>query len=483
MRGVARERRSSRGPPLKRHHPRELALPATAAMPGEAFVDTQPDFGDTVPDIARAQVDGITPFPRAPRPDGRLRVALVTETYPPEVNGVAMTTARVVGELSRAGHRLQLVRPRQPGAPSAGDDCPAPGAAGSDGGVSEHLLPGWPVPRYPGLRMGLPATRTLVRIWRQQRPDVVHLVTEGPLGWSALRAARRLGLPVVSDFRTNFHAYSHHYGAAWLHDPIAAYLRRFHNRTAFTMVPTERLRASLAAQGYERLRVVSRGVDAQRFDPAQRDHGLRARWGASPDAPVAICVGRLAREKNLDAVVDAFRALHARRPDARLVLVGDGPDRARLMERCPEAVFAGQQHGAALAAHYASADLFLFASTTETFGNVVPEAMASGLAVLAYDHAAAAELIRDGHNGLIAPLGDRAAFLRLATRLGDDTGLAQRLGREARRTAAVLDWRLIGDAIGQAYWLAIDRQAHGPGPLASAGWPADPPLAAGSGRR
>lgn len=478
---------------MKRHHAHALAAPVADDRAAEAFADTLQDFGDTVPDIGRAAAAGVAPPERAPHAGSPLRVALVTETYPPEVNGVATTTACVVDELTRMGHLLQLVRPRQPGTVPAGDGRSAPHEAAPRRGVSERLLPSLPVPRYPGLRMGLPATRALVRQWRRQRPDVVHLVTEGPLGWSALRAARRLDLPVVSDFRTNFHAYSRHYGAAWLHDPIAAYLRRFHNRTACTMVPTERLRAALAAQGYERLRVVARGVDARRFDPARRDDGLRAHWGARPDAPVALCVGRLAPEKNLDTVVDAFRALRARRPDARLVLVGDGPDAARLRQHCPEAVFAGPQHGPALAAHYASADLFLFASTTETYGNVVPEAMASGLAVLAYDHAAAGELIRDGHDGLIAPLDDRAAFLRLATRLVDEPGLASRLGRQARHTATGLDWRRIGEAIGRAYWLAIERRVDGvegedgtarASGLRSARWPLpQPPMAAGSGHR
>jgi glycosyltransferase involved in cell wall biosynthesis len=415
-----------------------------AAMPADA--DAM--FADTVP-CARE-------LPPPATPGRALHVAIVTETFPPEVNGVAATVARVVEGLLAQGHMLQLVRLRQPGASSPRDEaaCGTPPGAGT---LTERLLPGLAVPRYPDLRMGLPATGTLTRLWQRQLPDVVHLVTEGPLGWSALRAARRLALPVVSDFRTNFHAYSRHYGAAWLHDPIASYLRRFHNRTACTMVPTAQLRDTLAAQGFERLRVVARGVDARHFHPVRRDEALRAGWGASPEAPVAMCVGRLAPEKDLDTVIDAFRALRATRPDARLVLVGDGPDRARLEARCPEAVFAGVQRGEALAAHYASADLFLFASTTETYGNVVPEAMASALAVLAYDHAAAGELVRHGHNGLIAPPCDREAFLRLAVRLGSEPGLARRLGIQARRTAQALDWQRIVDAIELEYRAAIDR--------------------------
>src|SRR5262245_19819662 len=279
-----------------------------------------------------------------------LRVAIVTETYPPEINGVATTIARVVDGLRCRGHVLQLVRPRQHKTDVAEDE-PR---------FLEVLIRGLPIPRYPELKMGLPSRRVLEQLWTRLPPDLVHVVTEGPLGWSALRAASKLRLPVVSDFRTNFHAYSRHYGIAWLHSPIMGYLRRFHNLTACTMVPTDGLRNQLAAAGFKDLRVVARGVDTHLFNPARRSSSLRTSWGADRKTRVALCVGRLAPEKNLDTVVAAFEAMRALDPSIRLVLVGDGPDRARLAERCPNAIFAGQRRGEDLAAHYASADVFLF---------------------------------------------------------------------------------------------------------------------------
>ncbi len=382
-----------------------------------------------------------------PNPAARaLTVALVTETYPPEVNGVASTFGRVVLGLREREHRLQLIRPRQ----SANDR-----AEPATDRWQETLVRGVPVPRYPALRMGLPATGLLARMWRAQRPDVVHLVTEGPLGWSGLRAARRLGLPVVSDFRTNFHAYTQHYGMGWLGGPMEGWLRHFHNATDRTMVPTRRLAQALEASGFERLRVVARGVDAQRFSPVHRDHSLRARWGAGEHTRVALCVGRLAPEKNLDAVVDAWRRLRASHPDTRLVFVGDGPARERLRQACPEALLVGTLHGAELARAYASADLFLFASVTETFGNVVTEAMASGLPVIAFDHAAAGELIQHGHNGLLAPLGEREAFLNLASQWFRDFNLARNMGERARATALTLDWHSIVTGIEHEYHAAM----------------------------
>ena len=359
-----------------------------------------------------------------------MRIAYVTETWPPELNGVSLTAARTVAFLCARGHDVMLVRPRQQaidaGQPAVSDDT--------------LRAPGVPIPLYPDLRMGLPARRRLERAWRTYAPDLVHVATEGPLGWSAIRAARRLGVPVTSDFRTRFDEYGRHYawdGAATL---VRAYLRAFHNRTDRTFVPTRELRQQLHAFGFERLSVSTRGVDAGRFAPRHRSEALRAQWGVHDDAPVVLTVGRLAVEKNLDTALAAFDAIRARVPNARLVMVGDGPQRHALHRRCPKAVFAGVQQGEALAAHYASADCFLFPSLTETFGNVVVEAMASGLPVVAFDTAAAGMHIRNGENGCLVPVGDVAAFTHAATQLAMDAALRARLGRAARATAQALDW-------------------------------------------
>jgi glycosyltransferase involved in cell wall biosynthesis len=364
-----------------------------------------------------------------------LRISFVTETYPPEVNGVSNTAARFVEGLRGLNHEVQVIRPRQ----GQSDQ------AGSGNGSDEVLMRGLPIPRYPGLRMGLPARKALIRLWSRHRPDVVHIVTEGPLGWSALQAAHKLELPVSSDFRTNFHAYSRHYGVGWLHKPIIAYLRKFHNRTLMTMVPTASMRAELAASGFRNLHVVSRGVDTRLFNPAKRNLVLRAGWGAAPEDPVILSVGRLAPEKNLDTLVAAFMQIRQSAPSAKLVVVGDGPARDALRARCPDATFAGMRTGEDLAAHYASSDVFLFPSLTETFGNVTIEAMASGLAVVAFDYAAAAEHIVHGSSGLLAPFDDSAAFIGHAASLSADTAMIRELGRRARAVTEQLAWsRVIG---------------------------------------
>ncbi|MDH4391780.1 MAG: glycosyltransferase family 1 protein [Aquabacterium sp.] len=368
---------------------------------------------------------GVVPGPKL-QP---LRLAVVTETYPPEVNGVAMTVARLVQGLRSRGHHLHLVRPRQHRHEQAGAS-----------GLDELLLRGLPIPRYPQLKMGLPATGTLLAHWQQQRPDLVHIATEGPLGWSALRAARRLRLPVTSDFRTNFHAYSQHYGIGWLQRPIVGYLRSFHNSTQATMVPTPVLQRELVRQGFHNVSVVARGVDTQQFSPDRRSAALRAAWGAGADTCVVAHVGRLAPEKNLGLLVQAFEAMRQVRPDSLLLLVGDGPARAELQARCPGAVFAGMRGGDDLAAHYASADAFVFPSMTETYGNVTPEAMASGLPVLAYDHAAAGQLIAHQHNGLLARLGSVDEFIAMAAQLAGSPQQALAWGQQARLTTLACGW-------------------------------------------
>jgi len=361
-----------------------------------------------------------------------MRIAVVTETFPPEVNGVAMTLGRIVEGLMDRGHSLQVIRPRQVRETPLARE-----------GLDQVLSKGIPLPSYGELRFGMPAKSRLAKLWSERRPDIVHVVTEGPLGWSAVAAARKLHLPITSSFHTNFQSYSQHYGIGLLKSPIESYLRKLHNRTQATMVPTRAMVKELQARGYDNVRLVSRGVSIETFQPSRRSEALRESWGVRPQDPVVILVGRLAKEKNVGLVVEAFRALQAQVPRAKLVFVGDGPLRKTLEEACPQAHFAGVRKGAELAAHYASADLFFFPSLTETFGNVVPEALASGLAVVSYANAAALELITHNHNGLLVPSGDAQAFIEAAVALGQDTERQQALRERAPASVAGMAWAAV----------------------------------------
>lgn len=355
-----------------------------------------------------------------------LSIALVTETYPPEVNGVALTVARTVDYLRSQGHRVEVVRPRQPG--------------DGEGATGDSLLPGVALPLYPGVQVGLPVPGRLRAAWRARPPQLVHIATEGPLGWAALHAASALDIPVTTDYRTQFHRYSSHYGAGWLEGIIERYLRGFHNRAGATFVSTDALRRELAARGYRHLVTVGRGIDTALFSPARRDAELRAAWGVGRDELAVLHVGRLAPEKNLELAAHAYEAIRAHHPGARMIWVGDGPARARLQRAYPHHRFCGFARGIELARHYASADLFLFPSTTETFGNVTLEALASGLALVAYDYGAAAQHARDGCNARLVDLDDAAGFVDAAVALAGDAQARERLRAAAPLAVAPLGW-------------------------------------------
>jgi glycosyltransferase involved in cell wall biosynthesis len=220
---------------------------------------------------------------------------------------------------------------------------------------------------------------------------------------------------------------------------VVEVLRRFHRHSHRTFVPTHEMRDMLEAAGFERLAIVGRGVDTQHFTPDKRSELLRAEWNVGR-APVLLYVGRLAAEKNVALALSAFEAVRLRLAQARMVVVGDGPSRRRLELEFPDARFVGVQRGEALARHYASADLFLFPSLSETFGNVTLEALASGLPVVAFDTAAAAEYVDDCDNGLLVPPGDERSFIAAVCSLAWQHHQLDGVREHARAAALKANW-------------------------------------------
>jgi glycosyltransferase involved in cell wall biosynthesis len=358
-----------------------------------------------------------------------MKISIVTETYPPEVNGVAMTLHRISGELTRQGHTVNIVRPRQ--------------SSESQHAYYEDTLivAGLPLPGYDGLRFGLPCRKKLRKHWETHRPDIIYAATEGPLGQSAIRASEDLDIPIVSGFHTNFHEYMKHYKMPILEKLVRGFLRKTHNRTRRTFAPSSDVIAKLEASGIENTRLLGRGVDTALFNPKKRDPALRQRWGIKNDQGiVALFVSRLAAEKNIPLAAKAFEAIQARYPEVSCVLVGDGPERAKLEKAHPEFIFSGMQQGEDLARHYASGDIFIFPSITETFGNVVTEAMASGLVTVAYDYAAPGRFINDGENGFLADYDNEAAFITTTNQAIDAIDNWPGIRHAARKTAESLGW-------------------------------------------
>jgi UDP-2,3-diacylglucosamine pyrophosphatase LpxH/glycosyltransferase involved in cell wall biosynthesis len=350
-----------------------------------------------------------------------MKIDIVTDTFAPDVNGVAMTLGRLTDGLRRRGHRVHVIH------------------TGVSARAGETCAAAVPLPGYKEVRVGLPKPFELRARWMRKRPDAIYVATESPLGKSALKAANALGIPVASGFHTNFHQYMRQYGMGGLQPVAMAYLRNFHQRADCTLTPSRDMVERLAAEGFENVHLLGRGVDTELFTPGKRCESLRAEWGARVATPVAVMVGRVAPEKNFDLAMRTFERMRQAFPDVCCVVIGDGPLLGKLAENFPWVHFAGVKTGEELARHYASADVLIFPSETETFGNVLLEGMASGLATVSFDYAAAALHVRSGENGLKATKGDAASFIDHAL-----DALSMRADHEmreaARETAESLGW-------------------------------------------
>lgn len=322
-----------------------------------------------------------------------MKIEIVTDTFAPDVNGVAMTLGRLTEGLRRRGHSVNVIHT----------------AGNPDGGESRGRA--IPLPGYKEVRVGLPMAGELRSRWGKKKPDAVYVATESPLGKSALETARALGIAVACGFHTNFHEYISRYKLG-LFQPLAfSYLKKFHNRADRTLAPSTGVVKRLTDEGFENVHLMGRGVDTELFHPGKRCATLRAEWGAAADSPVVITVGRVAAEKNLGLAVRGFGEILEKFPGARCVIVGDGPVKTKLGQQYPWIHFTGMLSGEELARAYASADILLFPSETETFGNVLLEGMASGLVCVSYDYAASELHVRHGQNGLKAAKSDETAFL------------------------------------------------------------------------
>lgn len=363
------------------------------------------------------------------------RVAIVSDTVD-NIDGIAVGLRRLVAASRRAGHSVALVGPA--------------GGAGDDGVV--RIAPAMTValPIYPGYQWSVPELPPLVD-HLAHTADLVQLATPGPMGLAGLVAARMLGLPVIAQYHTEVAEYAGRLtGLPFVKALVEPFVGWFYRQAELCLAPSRAVEQRLAALGVARVVPVRRGVDLALFDPARRDRAWLRRYGAG-DGPVALYVGRLSREKNLDALAAAWREVHATRPTARLIVVGDGPQPDLLAG--PGVIAVGVLHGEDLATAFASADVFAFPSETETFGNVVVEAAASGLPCVVARAGAAHEHVIDGSTGEVIDGGDRGALARALGALLDDNDRRRRMGVAARAHAGRYDL----DAAVAATW-AIYRE-------------------------
>ena len=375
-----------------------------------------------------------------------MRVAIVTESFLPSINGVTRAVTALTSYLRRSGHDAMVVAPGH-----------------GSGGTQEH--DGFPVVRvrgiqglvYPDLTFA-PVHVALRRQLREFCPDVVHLASPASLGVFGGVVARSLRLPVAAHYQTDLMAYARNYGGAPLMLVAGVLEKSFYNSCTLTYAPTGAMAAELTARGFEHVWVSGRGVDAQRFRPGRAGAKAASRlWPAGHGVRV-LCVSRLAREKNLQRLVDLAR----RRPELRVLLVGDGPVREELAATAPaNLAFAGALVGDALADVYSAAELFVYPSTTETFGQVIQEAMASGLPVVGVRAGGVADLVAHGTTGLLVePPGDELE--QAASALATDPGLRSSMGTAARAAVMPRSWDAIFDALMSDYEQLIDTNGRPP---------------------
>ena len=371
-----------------------------------------------------------------------MRIALVTDTYLPEVNGVTTVLATMRQGLLARGHEVLVIAPAY--------DRPGPDEAG--------VVRRWSLrfPPYPAIRLSLPFGGDVGRALARFAPDVVHVATEGPLGRLGRTAALRAEWPLVTSFHTDFPRYAARYLGPWAVPPVQRYLRRFHAPARLTQTPSERTREELHALGIRHATVWGRGVDTRQFTPARRSAERRGELGVAGERPVILHVSRLAVEKDVRTLVAAFRRAHGvLGEEALFVIAGDGPEAAAVRGALPFATHYGFIDRARLADLYADSDLFVFPSPTETCGLVVLEAMASGLPVVTSDQGGVRENVRSGLNGVALPAGAPERFAEAIVALARDPEGRGAMAEAARAFAVARDWGRELDALEPMYRDAI----------------------------
>ncbi len=362
-----------------------------------------------------------------------MRIAFFTDSLPPLTDGVTRTLSELATTLEDAGIEFRFVSAVRP-------DASVPWRR------HVRVVPSVPLPLYRSYRVGVPVAPRLVSELDVFAPDIVHVVTPSPLGLWGVSYAERRGIPTVGSFHTDFASCLRFYGLGCVEALAWRCAKRLHNRYALTLAPSAHVAETLLARGIRNVALWKRGVDPTQFSPAFRSPGLRARVGADA-APILLYVGRLCREKNLDALVLTADELRRAGVAHRLVLVGDGPLAGELRERLPDALFTGVQRGDDLASWYASADLFVFPSVVETFGNVVLEAFSSGVPVVAFDAGGVRELVASGRNGLLVSPDSPSGLADAVSSLLADRELRARLSRGALATATRHRWPEVNRAL------------------------------------
>ncbi|WP_086723394.1 glycosyltransferase family 4 protein [Streptomyces carpinensis] len=364
-----------------------------------------------------------------------MRVVIVTESFPPDVNGVAHCALQTARHLSDRGHAPLVVAPATAAPGASGSEAPYPDAPD----VPVVRVPSLPLPGYPQVRVALPSRRVAAAL-SEHRADLVHLASPFVLGVRGMAAATRLGIPAVAVYQTDLAGYARTYmgageGAAWRR------IRSVHAAADRTLAPSGAALRDLEAHGVPRVRLWPRGVDTVRFHPGHRDEALRRSLAPNGESIVGY-IGRLAPEKEVELLAGVCGL-----PGVRVVVVGDGPSRTRLTEALPGALFLGRRTGAELARIFASLDVFVHTGPFETFCQTVQEAMAAGVPVVAPAAGGPLDLVAHGRTGLLVTPGDPAAVREAVRSLAADPARRAAFGTAGRAAVEGRTWAAVGDQL------------------------------------
>lgn len=357
-------------------------------------------------------------------------IAIITDTFLPDINGVALTLNRLASGLIQKGYNVVLIKPRH----KKNEHCDFPCLN----------LPALPIPGYKSLQFAIPIRKRIRHFLKTHGVTKVYLATESLLGLRSLKICQKLQIPTISGFHTNFDLYTKHYKIGFLKNLVFSYLRWFHNCTCFTLVPSMDVLSDLYSKGIENVQLLSRGIDCELFNPFKRSDELRQSWGINKNQKVLLYVGRVAAEKNLQLIPKIWEQLKNDQ-DFQVVIVGDGPLMTEFKKSFPQFIYTGMKKGNDLATCYASGDILLFPSLTETFGNVVLEGLASGLGVVCYNYAAGKQHISSESNGMLAPFNDEQLFIDQIKKLLKNPKLLTTIRINAYQYSLGITWNKIFD--------------------------------------
>jgi glycosyltransferase involved in cell wall biosynthesis len=370
-----------------------------------------------------------------------MRIVYFTETFLPKIDGIVVTLMHLLEYLEKKGHQSIMFAPK--------GDVTTYASTQVVQKLSVRL------PFYPEMRIALPIARVAKEVI-EFKPDIIHLVNPTSLGLAGLRVARRFSIPVVASYHTDLPGFARRWRLGFLSGPIYGYYRWIHNRADLNLTPSQFTLEQLEAKGFKRLAVWKGGVDIARFHPSNRSKQWRIKLSdGQPNKPLVVFISRLSREKRGDWLLPIVKEI----PGIRLAIVGDGPDRERLESvfAGTPTVFTGYLRGADLAAAYASGDVFAFTGAEETYGNVVAEAMASGLPVIAPKSGGVVDLVDEGVTGYLYPPEDMQILLKRVKELTGDLEKARKMGKAGQKKAEQYAWEATLDPLLDLYEDVIQK--------------------------